>query len=178
MLQTAEGLAERFSRVRAFVFDMDGVLTDGGLWLLEAGEWLRRMHIHDGFALQLAVQKGYRVAVISCAESRPVRLHLGQFNIQEVHMSVSDKAVCLKGLLKSWGLAASAVLYMGDDLPDLPAMRLAGIACCPANATSDVRAVAAYISTLEGGNGCVRDVIERVLRSKSDWQLLDGIQSV
>lgn len=177
MLNTHD-LAEGFSLVRAFVFDMDGVLTDGGLWLPEAGEWIRRMHIHDGFALQLAVQKGYLVAVISGSESRPVMERLRSLGVSEVHMSVSDKAACLTGLMQSWEVSATAVLYMGDDVPDLPAMRIAGIPCCPANARPEVRDNAFYVSAIHGGNGCVRDVIERVLRCRSDWQLEGGIQSV
>jgi 3-deoxy-D-manno-octulosonate 8-phosphate phosphatase (KDO 8-P phosphatase) len=171
-------LTDRFSAIRAFVFDMDGVLTDGGLWLMESGEWVRRMHIRDGYALQLAVRMGYPVAVISGSASKPVEARLRKLGVSELHMGVDDKAACLITLISAWGMPAEAVLFMGDDVPDLPALTVAGLGCCPSDACRDVTEKAAYVSSHRGGEGCVREVIERVLRCKGDWYAMSGIRSV
>lgn len=170
-------LTDRFSAIRAFVFDMDGVLTDGGLWLMESGDWVRRMHIRDGYALQLAVRLRYPVAVISGSASKPVEARLQKLGVSELHMGVDDKAACLTTLMSAWGMPPEAVLYMGDDVPDLPALSVAGLGCCPSDACRDVRDRAGYVSTFRGGEGCVRDVIERVLRCRGDWNALAGIRS-
>lgn len=170
-------LTDRFSAIRAFVFDMDGVLTDGGLWLTESGEWMRRMHIRDGYALQLAVRKGYRVAVVSGSSSNPVEARLRKLGVTDLHMGVDDKGGCLSDLVAAWDMPSEAVLFMGDDVPDLPALLTAGMGCCPSDACRDVREAAAYVSTYRGGEGCVRDVIERVLRCKGDWNSVTGIRS-
>lgn len=171
-------LTDRFSLIRAFVFDMDGVLTDGGLWLTESGEWMRRMHIRDGYAVQLAVRSGYRVAVVSGSASNPVESRLKKLGVSDLYMGVDDKGARLSALMEAWGMPPEAVLFMGDDVPDLPALTLAGLGCCPSDACRDVRDTAAYVSTYRGGEGCVRDVIERVLRCRGDWHAVSGIRSV
>jgi 3-deoxy-D-manno-octulosonate 8-phosphate phosphatase (KDO 8-P phosphatase) len=171
-------LTDRFSDILAFAFDMDGVLTDGGLWLTEAGEWMRRMHIRDGFALQLAVAKGYSVSVISGSVSAPVSDRLRRLGVTDVRMGVDDKAAALAEVAALWRIPASSILFMGDDVPDLPAMRMAGLGCCPSDACRDVREAAHYVSRERGGEGCVRDVIERVLRCKGDWTGDLGLKSV
>jgi 3-deoxy-D-manno-octulosonate 8-phosphate phosphatase (KDO 8-P phosphatase) len=170
-------LTDRFSAIRAFAFDMDGVLTDGGLWLSESGEWIRRMHIRDGYALQLAVRMGYAVAVVSGSASKPVAGRLKKLGVTDIHMGVDDKAACLGMLMSAWGLPHEAVLFMGDDVPDLPALTAAGLGCCPSDACRDVRETAAYVSSFRGGEGCVRDVIERVMRCRGDWHAMGDIRS-
>lgn len=170
-------LLERFSQVRALVFDMDGVLTDGGLWLLPDGEWMRRMHIRDGYALQAAVKAGYLVSVISGSTSEPVRQRLERLGVTDVHMGVSDKCEKLRSTLSFHGMQAEESLFMGDDLPDLSAIRAAGIGCCPSDAASEVRDAAHYVSPWKGGEGCVRDVIERVMRSAGSWTHSEGLRS-
>jgi len=162
-------LLQRLHRIRAFVFDMDGVLTDGGLWLPASGEWVRRMHIRDGYALRSAVDRGFPTAVISGSASPPVADRLAGLGVLDVLMDVSDKRSALLDLLNVWSLPPESVLYMGDDVPDLPALRIAGLACCPADACRDVREAAHHVSTFRGGEGCVRDVIEWVLRGQGRW---------
>lgn len=171
-------LTDRFSAIRAFVFDMDGVLTDGGLWLMESGEWTRRMHIRDGYALQLAIRSGYCVAVVSGSASKPVEARLKKLGVSDLYMGVENKGARLSSLMAAWGVPPEAVLFMGDDVPDLPALALAGLGCCPSDACRDVRDMAAYVSTYRGGEGCVRDVIERVLRCRGDWHGVSAIRSV
>jgi len=169
---------EYFSPIRLFAFDMDGVLTDGTVTVMPGGEWVRRMHIRDGFALQLAVKKGYEVAMISGSWSQPVADRLRKLGVQHVFEKVGDKAVSLRDLLYTLGLQPEQALFMGDDVPDLPALAVAGLPACPADASEDVRAVSRYISPLKGGEGCVRDVIEKTLRLHGHWDAGTGLRSI
>jgi 3-deoxy-D-manno-octulosonate 8-phosphate phosphatase (KDO 8-P phosphatase) len=171
-------LLESFSRIKAFVFDMDGVLTDGTLLVMPGGEWIRQMHIHDGYALQLAVKQGYRVCVISGSSSDPVQERLERLGVRDIFMKVSDKAAVLSSYMKEHGLSREQVLYMGDDVPDVAVSRLAGLPCCPADAMPDMREVAQYISLTPGGYGCVREVIEKVLRIHEKWDAGGTLRSL
>jgi 3-deoxy-D-manno-octulosonate 8-phosphate phosphatase (KDO 8-P phosphatase) len=170
-------ILESFTPVRLFAFDMDGVLTDGSVLVMPDGEWVRRMHIRDGFALQLAVQKGYEVALISGSWSQPVADRMRKLGVQHVFEKVGDKATCLNDLMYTLGLKSDQVLFMGDDVPDLPALQVAGLPVCPADATDDVLRVARYISPFKGGEGCVRDVIEKTLRLNGHWDHSTGLRS-
>ena len=155
--------------VSCFVFDVDGVLTDGSLVITEEGHMLRTMNIRDGFALELAVKKGYPVFIISGSSSEGVRIRLNRLGVTEVHMSVKDKAACLDQLLKKYNLIHSQVLYMGDDVPDLSVLKICGVATCPADAMPEIKKECIYISDKPGGHGCVRDVIEQVMRLQGKW---------
>lgn len=169
-------LNESLKKISTFVFDMDGVLTDGTLFVFETGQY-RRMHIRDGFALQLAVKKGYRVAVISGSHSEPVVTRLKGLGITDVFMKVQHKRKCLEDYLRSHRLHTDEVLYMGDDIPDYDVMKYAGFPCSPADATPEIKEISRYISPVAGGQGCVRDVIERVLKLKGHWELSTDIAS-
>lgn len=166
-----------FKNIGVFVFDMDGVLTDGRLLLLADGQQARSMSIKDGYALQLAVKKGYRVLVISGSVSEPVRERLRKLGVTEVHMQVEDKQALLQNYMSQHALRPEEVLFMGDDIPDLAAMGIAGLPVCPADAVPDIQQAARYISPLRGGEGCVRDVIEKVLRARDDWAPVSGVRS-
>ena len=171
-------LIERFSAVKAMAFDMDGVLTEGGLWLLPDGEWMRRMHIRDGYALQAAVKAGYRVMVVSGSVSGPVEERLRRLGVEDVWMGVGEKDECLLAAISGYGIPPEHALFMGDDLPDLQAIRSVGVGCCPCDAATEVREASHYISPFKGGEGCVRDVIERVMRSAGVWSHSEGVRSV
>jgi len=158
-----------FKLVSTFVFDVDGVMTDGTLLVLEDGQFARRMHIRDGYALQLAVRRGYQVAVISGGRSGAVATRLQLLGISDVFLGVEDKAAVLETYLRKKQLDRARTLYMGDDIPDLEAIRMAGIRTAPRDACPEIRAECQYISPLKGGEGCVRDVIEKVLRLRGDW---------
>lgn len=158
-----------FKKVKAFVLDVDGVLTDGGLLLLDDGQQARTMYIRDGYALQLAVQRGYLVLVISGGESAAVRNRLNKLGVSDVHMAVIDKTAILRSFMQRHGLVTEQVLYMGDDMPDLKVMQLAGIPACPHDAAPEIREISKYISPCPGGRGCVRDVIEKVLKLNGHW---------
>lgn len=168
---------EHFKKISTFIFDVDGVLTDGSLLLLENGLQARRMNIKDGFALQLAVKTGYRMLIISGSQSVPVTQRLEKLGITDVHMSVLDKKALIEEYMTKNNLQAGEVLYMGDDLPDLPAMSVAGLPCCPADAANEVKQAAVYISSINGGHGCVRDVIEKVLKLNDHWNYRPDVAS-
>jgi 3-deoxy-D-manno-octulosonate 8-phosphate phosphatase (KDO 8-P phosphatase) len=166
-----------FENVRAFFFDMDGVLTDGTLLLAPDQMQLRTMNIKDGFALQLAIKKGYSIFIISGAESQPAKERLQKLGISEVHMNVPHKEKLVCDLLKEKNLSFSEALYMGDDIPDLAVMQRCAMACCPADAVPEVKAIAHFISSKSGGNGCVREIIEKVMRVRGDWEFDSAITS-
>ena len=162
-------LLQQLSRTSCFVFDMDGVLTDGTLLVLPEGVMARKMNIKDGYALQLAVKKGYSVMVISGGDSPEAKERLLKLGVDQVWMGVKDKLSLLKTLLDQQQIPLSAVLYMGDDIPDLSVMQAVGFACCPADAANDIRLISNYNSPFKGGEGCVRDVLEQVLKLRGDW---------
>ena len=164
-------ILELFAPVRTFVFDVDGVLTDGSLLATEDGQLLRRMNIKDGYAIQLAIKKGYKVWILSGAKSEGVRLRLQKLGVKDVHIGIETKKELLQDIALSSQTAYESVLYMGDDIPDYAAMQLCGFPCCPFDAVAEIKAIAKYISPYKGGEGCVRDVIEKVLKLNNDWEL-------
>ncbi len=166
-----------FTQINTFVFDVDGVLTDGTLLLLPDGEMARTMNIKDGYALQLAVKQGYTVIIISGGKSDLVKQRLEKLGVTQVYMGVTDKKALLLELLEQKGLLPENILFMGDDMPDLDVMQTVGMPCCPADACHEVKAISRYISALNGGYGCGRDVIEKVMKLQGKWQMLEGITS-
>lgn len=156
---------------------MDGVLTDGTILVLENGLQARRMHIKDGFAMQMAVKNGYKVLIVSGGNSPQVVDRLQKLGITDVHMSVGDKKQFIQEYIARNILAREEVLYMADDLPDLPAMSIVGLPCCPADAVQEIREAVSYISPLNGGFACVRDVIEKVLRLNDQWHYREDVAS-
>lgn len=168
---------ELFKSVTTFVFDIDGVLTDGTLLVMPGGLMARKMNIKDGYALQLAVKKGYNVVVISGGFSPEVQERLQKLGVQNVFMCVEDKWVCLQNYLSKNSLQPQEVLFMGDDIPDYEVMLNVGLPCCPADAVSEIRGISKYISHIDGGAGCARDVIEKVLKLNSHWSLDTHIKS-
>src|SRR5690606_25013293 len=162
-------LFERFKAVKGFVFDVDGVLTDGSVMVTEAGKQLRSFYIKDGYAIQLAVKKGYPVAIISGGRSAGVESRMRGLGVEHIYLNIRDKAKVFREWLGLVELDATEVLYMGDDIPDLDNMRRSGLAACPADAVEEIKAVAAYISARNGGKGAVRDVIEKVMKLQDTW---------
>lgn len=171
-------LLEKFKKIRLFAFDVDGVLTDGTVSLHESGEQVRRMNIKDGFALQLAIRKGYKIIVISGSYSEPVIKRLNKLGIDDVVMRVEDKVEVLKKYVEQQSLTMDEVLFMGDDIPDYKVMKISGLAAAPADAVEDIKGISLYISRYAGGMGCVRDVIETVLKLNGHWELDTHIKSL
>jgi len=160
---------ERLQPITTFVFDVDGVLTDGKLLVLPGGVFARSMNVKDGYALQLAVKRGYKLIIISGGTSDEVKERLNRLGITHVYMQVTDKISVLKQVLEQENINWSEVLYMGDDVPDLVVMQRSAVACCPSDAVSEIKELSHYISPLPGGAGCVRDIIEKVMRSRGHW---------
>lgn len=170
-------LNERFRKITTFIFDVDGVLTDGTILVLENGLQARRMSIRDGYALQLAVKKAYHVLVISGAAASPVVDRLNKLGITEVYMGIADKKALLQEYAAAKGLQQEELLFMGDDMPDLDAMRFAGLAACPADAVAEIKEISAYVSPVKGGEGCVREIIEKIMKLRGHWQHSEEISS-
>jgi 3-deoxy-D-manno-octulosonate 8-phosphate phosphatase (KDO 8-P phosphatase) len=168
---------DHFKKVTTFVLDVDGVLTDGTILVLENGLQARRMSIKDGFALQMAIKNGFRVVIVSGGQSDPVTDRLQKLGITDVNMSVADKKEFFLSYLNDNKLQWSEVLYMGDDLPDLELLKVAGLSCCPADAIIEIREAVTYISPYRGGEGCVRDVIEKVLKLNDKWNYNTSVAS-
>jgi len=164
-----ENFKEKLQRIKCFIFDVDGVLTNGSLIIMPDGEMLRTMNIKDGYAMQLAVKKGYQMAIISGGKSEGVPIRLQRLGITEVHMYVKNKLKVYADLKAKYNLIDEQILYMGDDLPDIEIMQQVGLAACPEDACSEVKELAIYRSLKKGGEGCVRDLIEQVMRLHGNW---------
>lgn len=160
---------QKLQRVRTLIFDVDGVLTDGSLLVMPDGEFLRRMNIKDGYAMSQAIKHGYRIAIISGGHSTGVPVRLRRLGVEEVHMGVENKLEVYEQLLRKYNIADEEVLYMGDDVPDLPVLRRCGVPCCPAGSAVEVEQQSIYVSHKASGDGCVRDVIEQVMRLHGKW---------
>ena len=156
-------------QVKAFVFDVDGVLTDGSLLALASGEQVRSFNIKDGYAIRHAIKKGYRVAVISARREEGVRNRLLSLDVEDIYLGIDNKLEAFARFLQQYGLQPADIAYMGDDIPDLAVMQQCGIAACPEDAAPDVVWVANYISSKPGGKGAVRELIEAVLKMQGMW---------
>lgn len=157
------------NHVTTFIFDVDGVLTDGGVLLFPGQEPIRRFHSKDGFALQLAIKKGYRIAIITGGRSQAVKERMEMLGVKDIYLGASDKIENLEELIMMYDLKREEMLYMGDDLPDYEAMTRCGVACSPADGAPEIKAIADYVSPKNGGTGCVRDVIEQTLKVQGKW---------
>ena len=166
-----------FKKVTTFIFDIDGVLTDGTVLVLRDGLQARKMHVKDGFGMQMAMRNGYRVFIVSGGTSEESKTRLEYLGIKDIYLGVDDKINFVEDLLKSNKIKWEEVLYMGDDLPDIPIMSKVGLSACPADAVSEVKNVVKYISPINGGWGCVRDVIEKVLKVNGYWKYETDVTS-
>jgi 3-deoxy-D-manno-octulosonate 8-phosphate phosphatase (KDO 8-P phosphatase) len=170
-------LLAAFKKIKCFVFDVDGVLTNGNVTVMPNGVLIRTMNIKDGYALQLAIKKGYKVWVISGGNSEEVKTRLQNLGVSEVFMKVTDKKQLLSELMLLNELAKEDVLFMGDDMPDFEALQLAGIAACPSDAVIDIKEICSYKAISKGGAGCAREVIEKTLKLNNHWDLVDQIRA-
>jgi 3-deoxy-D-manno-octulosonate 8-phosphate phosphatase (KDO 8-P phosphatase) len=160
---------ELLKNITAFVFDYDGTLTDGTVILLDEGQPLRTANVRDGYAIQLAVKKGFHVIIMSGGRSKSIETRFKMLNVEHVFLGVEHKLDTLKEFMHEKSLKPENVLYMGDDIPDYHSMKYCGVAACPADAAEEIKAVSHYISHLKGGQGCCRDVIEQVLKVQGLW---------
>jgi len=157
------------TKIRALVFDIDGVLSRQDILLSSTGELLRTVNVKDGYALQLAVKSGLTVAIITGGNTPSTRVRYEALGIKEIMEGQAIKIKAYADFTARNGLDDSEVLYMGDDIPDYEVMRLCGLPCCPADAASEIREISTYVSPVPGGYGCVRDVLEQVMRAQGKW---------
>jgi 3-deoxy-D-manno-octulosonate 8-phosphate phosphatase (KDO 8-P phosphatase) len=160
---------ELLRHITTFIFDYDGVLTDGMVIMTSQGEGHRISSVKDGYAIQLAVKKGYNVAVISGAVSRSLEHRMKALNVRDVFMGIENKIECFHEYLAAKNIRAEHVLFMGDDIPDYEVMLESGVSSCPADAVEEIKKIAKYISLFNGGKGCARDVIEQVMKVQGKW---------
>ena len=160
---------EYLKHITTFIFDIDGVLTDGSVIVTTTGEMLRKMNVKDGYALKTAIDKGFNICVISGGSNEGVRVRLNGLGISDVFLGAHNKIEQLNNYLNSKNVDLKNVLYMGDDLPDYPVMKLVGLPTCPQDAVQEIKAISKYISHKNGGEGAVRDVIEQVLKVQDKW---------
>jgi 3-deoxy-D-manno-octulosonate 8-phosphate phosphatase (KDO 8-P phosphatase) len=160
---------EIMRQISTFIFDVDGVLTDGTVTIFPNGELIRSMHTKDGFALKTAVDKGYNICIISGGTNDAVKMRLKGLGITDIYLGAHNKTDQLKEFLDIYNIDAKQVLYMGDDIPDLPVMKMVGLPACPNDAVQEIQNISIYISQKKGGKGCVRDVIEQVLKVQDKW---------
>ena len=164
-----DNILTRLSKIRTFLLDVDGVLTDGSLLISGSGELLRTMNAKDGMAMRTALQKGYEIVIISGGDSETVRMRLAGLGIKSIHLAVHNKAKRLQELRAEHQWPKGSVIFMGDDLNDLGIMKAVDVSSCPNDAVHEIQTIADYISPYNGGRGCVRDIIEKVLRLNDHW---------
>ncbi|MBE6209720.1 MAG: HAD hydrolase family protein [Rikenellaceae bacterium] len=162
---------EDIARVKAFVFDVDGVFTDGSITPTADGDFIRTYYAQDGYAVAYAVQQGYRICIISGGRGALLARRFEMLHVEDTYFNCADKEQALAEFLAKYNLDAADVIYMGDDIPDLGVMRKVGIPVCPADACSEIIEASRYVSEFKGGRGAVRDIIEQVLRSQEKWAL-------
>ena len=160
---------ELLHKITTFIFDYDGVFTDSSVIVIENGEALRRTNVKDGYALQLAVKLGYTVVIISGGRGMGMQKRLEMLNASQVFLGVSNKQEVLEDFLSENNISPGECLFMGDDIPDYYPMKHVALACCPADASYEIQEISHYISHKKGGEGCVRDIIEQVLKSQGKW---------
>ena len=165
---------ELLQPITTLIFDYDGVLTDGSVLTTENGDQLRVGHVRDGYALHLALKKGYNVAIISGGTSYSIVKRCESIGISDVFINIGNKMETFQTYVKQKNASLNQVLYMGDDIPDYPVMKIAGLSACPVDAAEEIKAISNYISHYKGGHGCVRDIIEQIMKIQGKWMNDDG----
>jgi 3-deoxy-D-manno-octulosonate 8-phosphate phosphatase (KDO 8-P phosphatase) len=158
-------------QIKTYIFDVDGVLTDGKVLVTTEGELYRSVDTKDGYAIKCALVQGYKIVIISGGTNEGIRDRFKAFGIYDIYLGAHHKLDAYQDLMDNYDLNPEEILYVGDDVPDIPVMEKVGLSCCPADAVSDVKAMVDYVSHKKGGEGCVREIIEQVLRVQGKWRL-------
>jgi 3-deoxy-D-manno-octulosonate 8-phosphate phosphatase (KDO 8-P phosphatase) len=168
---------EKLKDIKAFVFDVDGVFTDGSVYLLPGENMCRVMNVLDGYAVVKAIKNNYKIGVITGGNDGQVRHRINYLGISDYYAKSSNKRIDFEDFKSKYNLKNEEILMMGDDLPDMEIMKMAGISACPKNSVPEVKEISDYVSSIEGGKGAVRDVIEQVMKVQGKW-IEDNTQSV
>lgn len=166
-------------KIKAFIFDVDGVFTDGGILCMPDGDLLRTHNAKDGYAVRSAVEAGYIVGIISGGRSQTIAFRMTQLGAkpEDVYIGKHHKISCLQEIMERYSLNSDQIVYMGDDIPDIAPMRAVGLPCCPSDAVQEVKEISLFISEKKGGDGCVRDIIEQVMKVQGTWYINPDIVS-
>ena len=165
---------KKLNHIKGFVFDVDGVFTDGKIFILPDGKQMRNMNVKDGYAVHFAIKKGYPIGIITGGKCESIRIRFEELGVTDIYIASHDKREDFKTFLEKHKITADDILYMGDDLPDLLVMKTAGIAACPQDASKEIIEIADYVSDKSSGCGCVRDVIEQTLKLQGKWADTDA----
>ncbi|MFA9290210.1 MAG: KdsC family phosphatase [Solirubrobacteraceae bacterium] len=165
---------QKLKNITTFILDVDGVLTNSNVILMPDGSLTRTMNVRDGYALKLAIDQGYKIFVITGGKDKQVKERLNLLGVQYIYLGISNKQDVYEEILLTYDLKKEEVLYMGDDMPDLEVLKNVGLGTCPSDAIQEIREIVDYISPISGGMGCVRDVIEQVLKVKNNWYFKDS----
>tara|TARA_B100000941_G_scaffold290394_1_gene272283 strand:- start:1140 stop:1640 length:501 start_codon:yes stop_codon:yes gene_type:complete len=160
---------QNLHQIRAFIFDFDGVFTNGKIILTSKGDVYREINVKDGFSIQFALKKGYKIAVITAGTSNEIKKKLINLGINNVYLGANEKSRFFKDFVKKEKLGKNEILFVGDDIPDIEIMQSVGVSACPNDAAVDVKKISDYISYKKGGDGCIREIIEQVLRVQNKW---------
>lgn len=155
--------------ISTFIFDVDGVLTDGKVTIYPDGNLLRKVSVKDGYAIKTAIGKGYNVCIISGGNGEALKSKLREVGVTDIYLDVNNKVEQLEEYIDIYNINLTNVLYMGDDIPDFQVMKKVGLPACPKDAVQEIQDISLYVSQKKGGNGCVRDVIEQVLKVQDNW---------
>ena len=159
----------KLHKIKAFAFDVDGVLTDGSLLVTPEGDLLRTHNVRDGFAIRMAVLNDYPIAIITAGNSVSTTKRFNELGVKEIYQKAKNKIVALQDYCNKYNLMPEEILYVGDDLPDMEVLKKCGVSVCPSDAANEVKEICDYISSYSGGRGCVRDAIEQVLKCQGKW---------
>lgn len=162
-------LKMELKEVKAFVFDVDGVFSNGSVYLYPEGDIVRSMNIKDGYVVQLMVKLGYPITIITGGNSNTIRTRFSSLGVTDIYLGSKNKMVDFEHFLKKYGLNKEHILYMGDDIPDYEIMCQVGFPACPADAAEEIKQISKYISDKNGGEGCVRDILEQFLKLQGQW---------
>lgn len=162
--------------ITTLAFDVDGVFTDNRVQVMPDGELIRTLNARDGYAIQLAAKRGYHIIVITGGRSQAVKNALLRLGVSEVYLGSSHKLTVLEQFMEERKVKAEELLYMGDDIPDLGVLRKAAVAACPSDAAEEVKAMSHYVSSRRGGDGCVREIIEQVMKLRGHWMQEDAFE--
>lgn len=160
---------KKLANITTIIMDFDGVLTDGKIYFTDDQQLIRIGNVKDGYAIYLAQKMGLKIVVISGGDAPNMRYRCELLDIEHIYLGVENKIEVYEQLKQNLNITDEEILYIGDDIPDYPVMLKAGVACCPIDAAHDIKKIAHYVSPLGGGQGCVRDIIEQVLKAKNSW---------